>query len=125
MKKKRIIGILTVGLLGGLAAMLLASCGLFGEEKLYYKVSENAIRLAMKLKDAFTELGWEFAYDSPTNQQFIRMPNELLSKISEKFAVSAQGALDENHTLVRFCTSWATKEENVDRLIAYLKEICQ
>jgi len=98
--------------------------GLFGEEKLYFKVSEHAIKMAMKLKAAFTELGWEFAYDSPTNQQFVKMPNDLLTKISEKFAVSAQGALDENHTLVRFCTSWATKEENVDALIAYLKEIC-
>lgn len=98
--------------------------GLFGEEKLYFKVSEHAIKMAMKLKAAFTELGWEFAYDSPTNQQFVKMPNDLLPKISEKFAVSAQGALDENHTLVRFCTSWATKEENVDALIAYLKEIC-
>ena len=98
--------------------------GLFGEEILYLKVSEHAIKMAMKLKAAFTELGWEFAYDSPTNQQFVKMPNDLLTKISEKFAVSAQGALDENHTLVRFCTSWATKEENVDALIAYLKEIC-
>ncbi len=112
-------GMLAKGRLLGIQFM-----GLFGEEKLYYKVSEEAIRLAMKLKDTFTELGWEFAYDSPTNQQYLRMPNELLAKISEKFAVSAQGALDENHTLVRFCTSWATKEENVDALIAYLKEIC-
>ncbi len=97
--------------------------GLFGEEKLYFKVSEHAIKMAMKLKDCFTELGWQFEYDSPTNQQFIRMPNDLLAKISEKYAVSAQGALDENHTLVRFCTSWATKEENVDELIAFLKTL--
>ncbi len=97
--------------------------GLFGEEKLYYKVSEHAIKMAVKLKDCFTELGWQFEYDSPTNQQFIRMPNETLAKISEKYAVSPQGVLDENHTLVRFCTSWATKEENVDELIAFLKTL--
>jgi len=99
--------------------------GLFGEEKLYYKVSQEAIRLAMKLKAAFTELGWEFAYDSPTNQQFIKMPNELLAKISEKYAVSDQGEIDENHRLVRICTSWATKEENVDAFIADIREMCK
>jgi len=30
--------------------------------------------------------------------------------------------MDEDHSAVRVCTSWATKEENIDALIEYLKK---
>ncbi len=31
--------------------------------------------------------------------------------------------MDENHRAVRFCTSWATKDENVDALCRDLKAL--
>lgn len=98
--------------------------GLFDENKLYHKVSKHAVDMAMKMKKAFEEAGFAFRYDSPTNQQFPILPNEIMEKLAEKYAFSFWEKTDENHTCVRFCTSWATKEENVDRLAADLKAIC-
>lgn len=97
--------------------------GLFDENKLYYKVSQHAIDLAMKLKKAFSDMGVSFLYDSPTNQQFPILPNNVLDKLSEKYSYTVQQKLDSERTCVRFCTSWATREEDVDALIADLKKI--
>ena len=85
---------------------------------LYLRVSEHAVALAMKLRAAFERSGFPLAYDSPTNQQFPVVPDALLEKLSKKYVYSVWGKPDAEHTTVRFCTSWATREEDVDALIA-------
>ena len=85
---------------------------------LYFRVSERAVALAMKLRAAFERSGFPLAYDSPTNQQFPVVPDALLEKLSKKYVYSVWGKPDAEHTTVRFCTSWATREEDVDALIA-------
>ena len=97
--------------------------GLFDERKLYHKVSKHAIDMAMKIKAGFEEAGCKFRYDSPTNQQFPILPNDVMEKLGEKYAFSFWEKVDDNHTCVRFCTSWATQEENVDELIKDIKAV--
>ena len=97
--------------------------GLFDERKLYYKVSQHAISQAMRIKKAFEDAGCKFRYDSPTNQQFPILPNDVMDKLGEKYAFSFWEKVDENHTCVRFCTSWATDESNVDKLIEDIKAV--
>ncbi|MBR5521415.1 MAG: aminotransferase class I/II-fold pyridoxal phosphate-dependent enzyme [Oscillospiraceae bacterium] len=111
-------GLLAKGRLLGVQFMTL-----FDERKLYHKVSQHAIGLAMKIRAGFEEAGCKFRYDSMTNQQFPVLETSLMEKLAEKYAFSFWEKYDENHTVVRFCTSWATKEENVDALIADLKEL--
>lgn len=86
-------------------------------DDLYFRASEHAVRLAMKLRSAFEHAGFPLRYDSPTNQQFPIMPDELLAKLEKKYVFSVWGKPDEKHTTARFCTSWATKETDVDELI--------
>lgn len=90
------------------------------EDGLYMEISEHAARLADKLRDAFKAAGYDFLVDSPTNQIFPIMPDEKLDKLRENYSFSYQQRIDETHSAVRFCTSWATKEENVDKLIQEL-----
>ena len=90
------------------------------EEGLYMKVSEHAIRLADKLRDAFVEKGYSFLVENTTNQIFPIMEDSKLEELKENFGFCYQQRVDETHSAVRFCTSWATKEENVDALIAAL-----
>ena len=97
--------------------------GLFDERKLYHKVSQHAIAQAMRIKQAFSEAGCKFRYDSPTNQQFPILPNDIMEKLGEKYAFSFWEKVDDNHTCVRFCTSWATDEKNVDTLIEDIKAV--
>ena len=54
------------------------------------------------------------------DRQFPILPNSLIERLKVKFAFSLWQPTDAAHTAVRFCTSWATKEEHLDELIAEL-----
>ncbi|WP_287449438.1 threonine aldolase family protein [Sellimonas sp.] len=84
---------------------------------LYMEMGRHADRLAMKLKNGLKEKGYRFYIDSITNQQFVIVDNEKLQEIEKNFGVNYEKRLDENHMVIRICTSWATKEENVDKLL--------
>lgn len=89
-------------------------------DNLYLKISRHAVTMAMKLKTAFLEKGYELYLDSPTNQQFIVLDNAAMTRISEHATFGFWEALDTERTVVRFATSWSTREEDVDALIAVL-----
>lgn len=86
-------------------------------DNLYFKISEHAIQMAEVLKEGFIKKGYPLYIDSPTNQQFIILENKKLEELQKKVAFSFWEKYDENHTVVRFATSWATKEEDVRELI--------
>ena len=87
---------------------------------LYYEISKNAIDMAELLKEGFRKKGYKFFIDSPTNQQFVIMENEVMERLRSKVAFSFWEKYDENHTIVRFATSWATKREDVEKVISFL-----
>jgi Threonine aldolase len=93
------------------------------EDGLYYEISKHAVDMAMMIREAFAEQGFSFRYDSTTNQQFPILPNEVLIKLSEKYSYSYWEKVDAKHSAVRFCTSWATKKENVEMLIKDIKAL--
>ena len=68
-------------------------------------------------------MGVSFYIDSPSNQQFPILPDEVLEKLKTKYSYTYQARMDDTHSAVRFCTSWATKEENVDMLLADIAAI--
>lgn len=87
---------------------------------LYMKISENAVRQAKRLKKALIDKGYRMYIDSPTNQLFTVMDNEKLRELDGKAAYSVWEPFDEWHSVIRFCTDWATTEEEVDSLAALL-----
>ena len=90
------------------------------EDGLYFELSHHAVRQAMRIRDAFQAKGYAFLVDSPTNQQFPILDNATMERLSGEFLFSIWQKVDDRHTAVRFCTSWATKPEAVDALIAAL-----
>lgn len=92
------------------------------EDGLYWQISRHAIDMAMKLKRALTDCGYSFYAENSTNQQLPVMPDSVLEKLSHKYSYSFWEKTDDTHSAVRFCTSWATKEENVDALIADIRK---
>ena len=90
------------------------------EDGLYMELARHADRLADKLREAFGNAGYPFLIESRTNQIFPIMPDEKLGALKEKYSFSYQQRVDETHSAVRFCTSWATKEEAVEELIGDL-----
>jgi len=93
------------------------------EDGLYYEISNHAVEMAMMIREAFVEKGVPLRYDSKTNQQFPILPNDVLMKLGEKYSFSFWEKIDATHSVVRFCTSWATKKENVEMLIEDIKEL--
>lgn len=89
-------------------------------DNLYFDISWHAVAMAMKLKDALKAKGYRFFAESPSNQQFVILDNTQLAKLEEKVAVSRWAKVDDNHTAVRFCTSWATSEATIEKVIELL-----
>ena len=93
------------------------------ENNLYFDIAKHAMDMAEKIHDKLEALGVEFTVDSPTNQIFAALPNQAIENLSEKYVFEPMGKKDENHSIIRICTSWATKEENVDALLCDLESV--
>ena len=90
------------------------------EDGLYFELSRHAISLALRIRNAFAAKGYEFLVESPSNQQFPILPNDVMERLSKDFMFSVWKKVDASHTAVRFCTSWATSEDAVSALISAL-----
>ena len=93
------------------------------EDKLYFKISEHANGLADQLRKTLDKLGYSLFVPGVTNQVFPVLPDGLLARLREKFSFTEQQRFDETHRVVRFCTSWATTQENMDLLCKTLEEL--
>ena len=87
---------------------------------LYFEIGRQAIETAQALRHVLHEHGYRFFLETPTNQQFVILPNEDMARIREHAAIEYWEKYDETHTVVRFCTSWATTQEDIDALAAVL-----
>ncbi len=83
----------------------------------YEELGRHADVLAEKIKAVFLKKGYQSYMDSVTNQQFFVLPVRDLKKLGEKYSYSFEKYTDAEHALVRFCTSWATTEEQVNELL--------
>ena len=89
-------------------------------DDLYLKIARNAIDKANKMKEIFKAKQYRFYLETPTNQQFIIMKNSKMQELRQKISFSFWAKYDENHTIVRFATSWATTDEAIKELESIL-----
>ena len=87
-------------------------------DDLYFKISRHAIEMAHQIRDIFVSAGYPLLFDSPTNQQYPIMSDDELAILGKSFGYEYWERVDETHSGVRFCASWATKQEHVDALRA-------
>ena len=83
---------------------------------LYFDLARHANEMAMRMKRLFQQKGFEFYLDSPTNQQFIILPDALVEKLSQQVQFTHWGQTSGHRTICRFVTSWATTEEEMQEL---------
>ena len=84
---------------------------------LYFDISRHAINMANKMKKGFIDKGYKVYFDSPTNQQFFVLSDDKIKALQNKVKFAIWEKYDDTHRVVRFATSWATTEENVDKLL--------
>ena len=87
---------------------------------LYFDISRHAVALALRMKEAFRAKGYLLFIDSPTNQQFVILTPEQRERLGREVVFEPWENLPDGRTAVRFATSWATTDEQLDRLIALL-----
>lgn len=103
--------LLAKGRLLGVQFLALLSDGL------YEQIGQQAVAQALRIKKAFQDKGWPFLVDSPTNQQFVVVPDPVYERIRQSYSTEHNGKPDPDHTAIRFCTTWSTRDEDIDALI--------
>jgi threonine aldolase len=89
-------------------------------DDLYMRISANAVNQALRLKQALLDKGYELFCDSMTNQQFVVLENSKVKEMLPRAGFKLWEKFDETRSVVRFATSWATTDEQIDELIAML-----
>ena len=86
-------------------------------------VCKQAVDYALQIRAAFEAKGVQMFGTSMTNQQFPILSEAQMAVFDGKFAYEYWGRYDDSHHIVRFCTSWATKQENMDALLKAIKDM--
>ncbi len=88
----------------------------------YFEKTKRADELAMQIKTAFERKGIPFWVESATNQQFVILSARQKEMLAKKYYFE-----EESHTpqgiVVRFCTSWATSQAEVDQLVSDIAKL--
>ena len=87
---------------------------------LYEKIGEPAVRAADTLRRALAQKGYTLCFGSPTNQVFCVIENRKLVEVGRSVEYSFWEKADDDHTVIRFATDWATTEEDIRALTGLL-----
>lgn len=93
------------------------------EDDLYMKISASADAFADQIRQVLAELGYDLFVPGTTNQLFPILPDEVLYELEKQVTFVPMDRVDESHRVARFCTSWATTQEDVDFLCGLLKKL--
>lgn len=91
------------------------------KNNLYFEIGKSADIFAIRIQEELIVKGFKLYFNSPTNQIFFIIENSKLEKLSQKVMYSFMEKYDENHSVIRFCTSWATTKEDVEKLCEVIR----
>lgn len=94
--------------------------GALFSDGLYGRIGEHAVRLALRIREAMRSAGYGVVIESPTNQQFFLLPNDVIDRLHLNVSFDYWGPRGDSESVVRFVTSWATTDDDVDTLIGLL-----
>lgn len=103
-------GMLAKGRLLGLQFLALL------EDGLYLQLARHADDMADLLRQALSRANCPLLIQSRTNLVFPIFPDAVARQLLETYAFSLHQRVDEGHSCFRFVTSWATRQEDVERL---------
>lgn len=110
-------GLLAKGRLLGIQFVELFRDGLF------FTIGEQANKTALILKEGIKKCGYNFLVDSYTNQQFPILPDSIIEQLSQKYTYTYWGKYDEDHSILRLVTSFATTIEQAQAFVKDLENI--
>ena len=101
--------------------VLIGSCfkTLF-ENDLFFDLARHANLMAQKISRACVDKGYKMSSNSPTNQIFPILPNKKISELQKYFTFYIWDKVDGDNSVIRLVCSWATDENEVNKLIKIL-----
>ena len=99
--KGRLIGVQFEALLEG------------GEDSLYYEIGRHSNEMADMLREGLKEMGVEFFGNSPTNQVFPILPENVVKELEKDFFFYEWAPPENGKITIRLVTGWGTEEGDV------------
>lgn len=93
------------------------------QDDLWLQTARHANELAQRLAAALTAMGVPLYAASPTNQVFPIFTNAQVEALRQDFSFEFIARVDENHSAIRFVTSWATRPEDVETLLEAVRSL--
>jgi threonine aldolase len=90
------------------------------QDELFYQLADHANKMAEMVAGALKKYGYSFYVEPCTNQLFPIIPNSIMGKLSDEFEFFVQERINQDETVIRLVTSWATTQESVDSLTEFL-----
>ena len=91
----------------------------------WWRYARNANACAARLRDGLVGLGFEPYGHSVSNQQFFRVSASQEQALADACGCETFYVLDDDTRVVRFVTSWATRESDVDELLAFAQTLAR
>lgn len=90
---------------------------------LFFKLAKHANKMAAILANEIWKLGFKFQTEPLTNQIFPIFPNKFITQLEKKYGFYVWSKVDKDNSCVRLVTSWATKKEAIESLVAELRAL--
>lgn len=87
---------------------------------LYERIARQANVCADRIRAALVERGYTLFMPSTTNQVMVEVTPERAEELAKNVEYGFMETLPNGNIVIRFCTSWATRDEDVDELISLL-----
>ena len=112
------------GLLAKGRAVSIQFLELFRDD-LYFEIARHANALAKQLAAGIRECGYQTFVEAPTNQVFPIFPNTVVEQLQQNYGFHVWEKFDEQSSVVRLVTSWATEENAVSEFLIILRACAQ
>ena len=89
---------------------------------LYEELGEHSTRMARQLAEGLKGLGVEFLFESPSNQIFPILPDEVLAKLEGAFHWEVNATLEGGRSCIRLVCSWATQQAAVTAFLLAVEQ---
>lgn len=89
---------------------------------LYEELGEHSTRMAQQLAEGLKGLGVESLFESPSNQIFPILPDEVLAKLEGAFHWEVNATLEGGRSCIRLVCSWATQQAAVTAFLLAVEQ---
>lgn len=93
------------------------------QDELFFQLAKHANEMAYEIVKALDKFGCKFYAPPCTNQLFPILKNSIIEQLAENFLFSIQEKVDNNYSVIRIVTSWATTHESVKELISFFENL--